>query len=355
MQPRPAVFACRRGIPGRHGPDAAPPASSPAAQPLAEASPLSLTAADGTEFGAFRARPEFTTGAGVLVPPDDKGLSRVPPADHRDRSGKPPTGLRRAAEPAAPPARAHPGEAGRRPHRRGPPARFLHLSGCTAQLLRTLGRRTLRRGPGLPATPARIPRRVAPNRTNGGRPMFRRSRLAAATTVLATAVATAVAAPAVALTTPAAPAAADFGPAEIRTGMYAGPNDLCLEVADWRTDNGAPVRIWTCTGGANQKWTQTATGWINQYSGKCLEIPAYSTTWGTQAGQWTCNGGTNQKWSDPPASHPGTPRRIVNANSGLVLDVSGGALADGTPVIQWEYSAGANQFWHYNPEKDPYS
>ncbi|MEU9048230.1 MULTISPECIES: RICIN domain-containing protein [unclassified Kitasatospora] len=29
----------------------------------------------------------------------------------------------------------------------------------------------------------------------------------------------------------------------------------CLEVADWRTDDGAPVRQWTCHGGANQAWT----------------------------------------------------------------------------------------------------
>ncbi|MFJ2865746.1 RICIN domain-containing protein [Kitasatospora sp. NPDC087314] len=178
--------------------------------------------------------------------------------------------------------------------------------------------------------------------------MFPRTRLLAATAVLATAT--------VALTAPPAPAATtDFGPAEIRTGMYPGPNDLCLEVADWRTDDGAPVRIWTCTGGANQQWTQTARGWVNLNSGKCLDMPAFSTTWGTQADQWTCDGGANQSWSDPPASHPGTPRRIVNGYSGLVLDVSGGALTNGTPVIQWEYQSGANQFWHYNPEKPPYS
>ncbi|MEU3505025.1 RICIN domain-containing protein [Streptomyces hundungensis] len=28
----------------------------------------------------------------------------------------------------------------------------------------------------------------------------------------------------------------------------------CLEIADWRTDNGAPARQWDCTGGANQMW-----------------------------------------------------------------------------------------------------
>ncbi|WP_353962706.1 RICIN domain-containing protein [Streptomyces sp. NBC_00572] len=28
----------------------------------------------------------------------------------------------------------------------------------------------------------------------------------------------------------------------------------CLEVADWRTDNGDPVRQWDCTGQPNQQW-----------------------------------------------------------------------------------------------------
>lgn len=131
--------------------------------------------------------------------------------------------------------------------------------------------------------------------------MTNRTGLATAAAVLALTGGTVLAAP------PAGAATTDFGPAEIRTGMYAGPDDLCLEVADWRTDDGAPVRIWTCTGGANQKWTRTADGWINLNSGKCLEIPAFSTTPGTQADQWTCNGGGNQQWSDPPVSHAGTP------------------------------------------------
>ncbi|MGW3073331.1 dienelactone hydrolase family protein [Kitasatospora sp. NPDC001132] len=58
-----------------YDPDAAPPAFTPAPWPLAEAAPLVLTSADGTRFGAFLARPEIATGPGVLVLPDNKGLS----------------------------------------------------------------------------------------------------------------------------------------------------------------------------------------------------------------------------------------------------------------------------------------
>ncbi|WP_406208451.1 RICIN domain-containing protein [Kitasatospora sp. NBC_01560] len=123
----------------------------------------------------------------------------------------------------------------------------------------------------------------------------------------------------------------------------------CLEVADRRTDDGAPVRQWTCTGGDNQKWYWTDRNeLVNVHSGKCLEIPAYSTTWGTPAGQWTCNGGTNQAWSDANRLHSGL-RYLTNAHSGLYLDVAGASTADGAPVGQWGLNAGYNQVWYYQP------
>jgi hypothetical protein len=41
-------------------------------------------------------------------------------------------------------------------------------------------------------------------------------------------------------------------------GNLVNPNaNKCLDVRDWRTDNGAPLQIWDCTGGANQKWHLT--------------------------------------------------------------------------------------------------
>jgi carboxymethylenebutenolidase len=58
-----------------YDPDAAPPALSGALWSLAETTPLTLSSADGTEFAAFLARPEVATGLGVLVLPDNKGLS----------------------------------------------------------------------------------------------------------------------------------------------------------------------------------------------------------------------------------------------------------------------------------------
>ncbi|MFF1907575.1 RICIN domain-containing protein [Kitasatospora sp. NPDC058218] len=166
-----------------------------------------------------------------------------------------------------------------------------------------------------------------------------RRRLGSAAAVLALAAGTA-------LTAPVAPARAEDS-APFTIGNLATYN--CLEVADWRTDDGAPVRQWTCTGGDNQKWVWTDTDQlVNVHSGKCLEIPGYSTAPGTRAGQWTCNGGLNQAWSDASRLHSGL-RHLTNLHSGLRLDVAGASTADGAPVIQWDLNEGYNQVWYYSP------
>ncbi|MFJ9949686.1 RICIN domain-containing protein [Kitasatospora sp. NPDC091207] len=148
-----------------------------------------------------------------------------------------------------------------------------------------------------------------------------------------------------AVAAPGSARAATTVPFEIRSAL----TNKCLEVADRRTDNGAPVRQWTCTGGDNQQWVWTDTDQlVNVRSGKCLEIPGYSTTWGTRAGQWDCNGGLNQAWSETVVHHSGI-RTVDNRYSGLVLDLAGSSGADGTPVLQWGRNSGLNQAWLYSP------
>ncbi|MFE6051488.1 RICIN domain-containing protein [Kitasatospora sp. NPDC056446] len=142
-----------------------------------------------------------------------------------------------------------------------------------------------------------------------------------------------------------------------QAGVYQIVNaatDKCLEVADWRTDNGAPVRQWTCTGGDNQKWTNgPGLTIVNVHSGRCLEIPGFSTTWGTQADQWTCNGGSNQDWLFDGDGHHAYTHSYRNANSGLQLDLYGANPADGTAVVQWGWNSGGNQHWRYDPYINP--
>ena len=69
------------------------------------------------------------------------------------------------------------------------------------------------------------------------------------------------------------------------------------------------VELWTCTGGANQKWQARHGALVNLVSGKCLNDPRYDTADGTQLEIYTCNGGANQRWELPgAAAGPARPR-----------------------------------------------
>ncbi|MFC8451589.1 RICIN domain-containing protein [Kitasatospora sp. NPDC057223] len=119
----------------------------------------------------------------------------------------------------------------------------------------------------------------------------------------------------------------------------------CLEVADWRTDNGAPVRQWTCHGGANQLWFANSNNVLsNRNSSKCLDVPGASTVWGTQVIQWDCGlRSYNQRWSIPGVNNPSISQ--LGSAVGLVLDVPGSDPADGTPIVTWGANGGTNQSW----------
>ncbi|WP_380284256.1 RICIN domain-containing protein [Kitasatospora purpeofusca] len=127
----------------------------------------------------------------------------------------------------------------------------------------------------------------------------------------------------------------------------------CLEIADWRTDDGAPLRQWNCTGGDNQKWRFNGDGTIvNVHSGRCLEVPGWNFQPGVQVGQWTCHGGANQKWEGFNRISELQSLAIGSSSAlKLVFDVAGVSTDDGAPVILW--GAGGsyyNQQFTFNPE-----
>ncbi|MFF7989191.1 RICIN domain-containing protein [Kitasatospora xanthocidica] len=121
-------------------------------------------------------------------------------------------------------------------------------------------------------------------------------------------------------------------------------NGKCLEVADWRTDDGAPVRQWTCTGGANQKWTFSDGVAVNQASGKCLAVAGASLQRGALIEQRSCDGTNSQKWGKVNV-HDNGLMSIHNVASSYYLDVSGWNPNDGAAVDQWDPNIGDNQLW----------
>ena len=87
---------------------------------------------------------------------------------------------------------------------------------------------------------------------------------------------------------------------------------LCLEVADYSTENFAPVDVHDCNGGPHQQWryipsgyggTSRAAQWLadaieiqSVWSGKCLEVYQYSLSDIAIIDQYDCYKGTNQLW-----------------------------------------------------------
>jgi hypothetical protein len=74
---------------------------------------------------------------------------------------------------------------------------------------------------------------------------------------------------------------------------------LCLEAAG--LTSGSLVYASTCSSPIYSAWSYNSStkALVNTSSGLCLDDPKFSTTLGTQLDVWTCNGGANQKWTLP--------------------------------------------------------
>ncbi|MFD3943648.1 RICIN domain-containing protein [Streptomyces sp. NPDC058579] len=125
-----------------------------------------------------------------------------------------------------------------------------------------------------------------------------------------------------------------------------GHSGQCLEVADWSTANGAAVRQWPCTGGANQQWeilyySATPVGafyYRNVNSGKCLEIGGWGRNNGATANQWDCHYGMNQLFHN--SSYLQTDPEFV---WGKCLEIADWSTQPGARARLWDCHYGGNQ------------
>ncbi|MFH8379459.1 RICIN domain-containing protein [Kitasatospora sp. NPDC018058] len=171
----------------------------------------------------------------------------------------------------------------------------------------------------------------------------------------AAAAAGAGAAVALAAALPATPASAYSGGFRIPTSstVVNAHSGKCLEIADWRTDNGAPARQWDCTGGANQRWDYVSDSGgfrlVNRFSGKCLEIADWSRDYGAPARQWDCTGGWNQHWNYSGSIGSHNELGLSNLNSAFLLEIADWRTDNGAPARQWPGSTvgvcQGNQAW----------
>ncbi|OLF14586.1 hypothetical protein BLA60_04595 [Actinophytocola xinjiangensis] len=116
-------------------------------------------------------------------------------------------------------------------------------------------------------------------------------------------------------------------------GAITGAGDKCVDVNGASSADGTKIQLWTCTGGANQRWTRNGT--TLRSLDKCMT--ATGTADGALVQLSTCNGGSGQNWAAQ------TNGSLVN--SGKCLDANGASTADGTQLIIWTCHGGANQRW----------
>ena len=62
-----------------------------------------------------------------------------------------------------------------------------------------------------------------------------------------------------------------------------------------KTDEGTPVILYTCNGGANQKW-RFEKGALVGIGGNCLDVKGNKSKDGQPLVLYRCTGGANQKW-----------------------------------------------------------
>ena len=120
-----------------------------------------------------------------------------------------------------------------------------------------------------------------------------------------------------------------------RTGPITGASGKCVDVNGGSSVDGATVQLWSCNGGANQRWT--VNGSTLRALDKCLEVSGTANAAAVRL--WTCNGGEGQNWT------AGANGSVVNPRSGKCLDANGGSSADGTQLIIWSCHGGGNQRW----------
>ena len=97
-------------------------------------------------------------------------------------------------------------------------------------------------------------------------------------------------------------------------------------------------QVATCSGGAFQAWTLTASGQLTQDGGAyCLDDYNWESTPGSEVDLWPCNGGSNQQWTIE------SDGSIVGAYSKLCVSLTG----RGATVELERCDGGTREHWSW--------
>lgn len=124
-------------------------------------------------------------------------------------------------------------------------------------------------------------------------------------------------------------------------GPILSSTDRCVDVRGGAAVNGADLVIYTCHGGANQRWVYSSTDKSLRSLGKCMDIPRDVRRSGTRIELYTCNGSSAQLWERRTSDHT-----IRSARSpSLCVRVKDGSTVNGAPLQLYTCNGSAAQRW----------
>merc|ERR1719230_2157050 len=116
---------------------------------------------------------------------------------------------------------------------------------------------------------------------------------------------------------------------------------FCLNVKEWKIEQGTPIILWTCTTPhvqENEKFYYDASDNTIRVLSKpslCLNAFGGGLNQMDQVGLWTCSAASNEQWV------PGTGGQIrVKSKPSMCVNADGG-LNKGTDMILYECQGGA--------------
>jgi len=137
-------------------------------------------------------------------------------------------------------------------------------------------------------------------------------------------------------------------------GVYtiAAANGRVLEVADFNTENGASIRLWSYEGQPWQQWCFEEAGEgeyriKNRFTGKVMDLAMSGVENGTWVHQWSATSGKGQRWQIVDAG--GGKVKLRNLLADKVIDLVGMRVENGTQAQIWQDVYGENQLWRIDP------
>ncbi len=112
----------------------------------------------------------------------------------------------------------------------------------------------------------------------------------------------------------------------------------CVDVPDFRFEDGQRVIVWSCTGGSSQRW-RFVDGTVRSENGMCMDVAWGSRDAGAAIQLARCSGSAAQRFVLSGAGD------LVNPQADKCVDIAGWNAGNDAVLQLWTCTGGANQKW----------